>query len=160
MLPGKRADSPQASFASFTPRGIDSPALAEIINSAWRHEIWIRTAGGVGPRAGVRLDAFSCPSARSDPGILLGWDLINHQQRHMKHTGICPTACSVISLKARREVHPRDIQGMTLLLSGKDAHKKLKRRTEKGREKETERANVLKMLKFGNSGTDIQVLLR
>lgn len=103
MLPRIRADSPQTSFASFLPLRIDSPTLEEWINGTWRHEIWIRNAGGVGRWAGVRLDAFSRPSAPWDPRILLGLDLINHQHRHATPTGICPTACSVIFLKASAE---------------------------------------------------------
>lgn len=79
MVPRRRADSPQASFASFIPLRTDSLTLEEIINGIWRHEKWIQNTGGVGRRAGVRLDAFSGPSAPWGPRILLGWDLINHQ---------------------------------------------------------------------------------
>lgn len=79
------------------------------------------------------MDALSRPSAPGDPRILLELDLINHQQRHVKPAGICPTECSVIFLKASREVHPRGIQKLTLLLSGKDTHNETEERDE-GRE--------------------------
>ena len=79
MVPRRTADSPQASFASFIPLRTNSPPLEEIINGIWRHEKWIWNTGGVGRWAGVRFNAFSGPSPPWGPRILLGWDLINHQ---------------------------------------------------------------------------------
>lgn len=89
--------------------------------------------------------------------ILLGWDLINHQQKHVKHTGICPKACSVIFLKAGTQVHPSGIQSISSLLLGKDAQKEFE---EREREGGRDRISTYgKMLKIGDSGRDIQALL-
>lgn len=141
--PGRRQRLRKALFASSIPLRIDSPTLEEIINDIWTHEIRIRNAGGVGRWAGVGWDVFSGSSTSWDSMSLWGWDLINHRQRHVKHTGICPTACSVIFLKASREVHPSGIQKVILLLSGKEARKRIWRERWR-RERGSEWANVLK----------------